>query len=121
MTKKQVQRLIAESYSKEQLDEKKVNDIAKLLSRKDLKQYIRGLKLEEKKRVITVALPSASVYNNTKKIFLDLFPGKTISFQEDKLLMLGGKVQANDMVYDFSLKNRLENFIDELEQTYDED
>jgi F0F1-type ATP synthase delta subunit len=121
MKKKQVHMLVTESYTKEQLDEKKVNSIAKALSRKDLKQYIRGLKLEEKKRVVTVALATASVYNNTKKIFLDLFPGKTVSFQEDKLLMLGGKVQANDMVYDFSLKSRLENFINELEQTYDED
>jgi len=121
MTKKQIQLLVAESYTKETLDEKKVNRIAKVLNRKDLKTYIRGLKLSEKKRVVTVALPSASVYNNTKKIFLDLFPGKTVSFQEDKLLMLGGKIQSNDMVYDFSLKNRLENFINDLEQNYDED
>ncbi len=121
MTKKQIQSLVSESYTKEQLDENKVNTIAKALTRKDLKAYIRGLKLEEKKRVVSVALPSASVYNNTKKIFLDLFPGKTVSFQEDKLLMLGGKVQANDMVYDFSLKNKLENFINELEQSYDEE
>ncbi|MDE2026122.1 MAG: hypothetical protein KGJ07_06515 [Patescibacteria group bacterium] len=121
MTKKQIKTLVVESYTRDQLDENKVNRIAKVLSRKDLKTYIRGLKLEEKKRVVTVALPSASVYNNTKKIFLDLFPGKTVSFQEDKLLMLGGKVQANDMVYDFSLRNKLENFISDLEQNYDEE
>ncbi|MDE2590552.1 MAG: hypothetical protein KGL95_12915, partial [Patescibacteria group bacterium] len=70
MTKKQIKTLVVESYTRDQLDENKVNRIAKVLSRKDLKTYIRGLKLEEKKRVVTVALPSASVYNNTKKIFL---------------------------------------------------
>lgn len=121
MTKKQLNELVMASYTKDNLDEKKVNDIAKRLTRKDLKAYIRSIKLEEKKKVVTVALPSASVYNTTKKVFFELFPGKQISVEEDKLLMLGGRITANDMVYDFSLKKRLEDFLFEVEQSYDED
>lgn len=121
MTKKQLSELVLASYTKDNLDDKKVNQIANSLSRKDLKAYIRSLKLEEKKKLVTVALPTASVYNTTKKIFFDLFPGKQISVEEDKLLMLGARITANDMVYDFSLKKRLEDFLFEVESAYDED
>lgn len=121
MKKKDIQYLIAASYTKDQLDEKKVLKIAKQLQRKDLKLYIRGLKLSEKKHQVSVALPSASVYNTTKQIFFELFPGKTITVNEDKLLLLGARVVADDMVYDFSLKNALDDFLFQLEQTYDEE
>jgi F0F1-type ATP synthase delta subunit len=120
MNKKQIKSLVEESYTNGQLDEEKVSVVAGALSRKDLKTYVRGIKLEEKKHTVTVALASASVYNKTKKIFVDIFPDKTVSFEEDQLLMLGGRVLADDMVYDFSLKRKLENFIDVVEQTYDE-
>jgi len=121
MTRKEISKLIIASYTKENLDEKKVSQIANELTRKDLKLYIRGLKLAEKKKKIYVALPSASIYNTTKKIFVTLFPGKQIEVQEDKLLMLGAKVTANDMVYDLSLKNRLDEFLQTVEDTYDEE
>src|SRR5689334_1366195 len=120
MTRKEIQLLVAGSYTDKHLDEKKVNKIATILKRKDLKAYVRALKLAEKKKTITIALPQASVYNTTKQIFFDLFPGKSITIDEDKLLLLGGKVEADDMVYDFSLKNKLENFLSELEESYDE-
>lgn len=121
MKKKQINQLMLASYTKSALDEKKVTKIANSLSRKDLKVYIRGLKLAEKKKKIYVALPSASVYNTNKKIFINLFPGKQIEVEEDKLLMLGAKVMADDMVYDVSLKNRLDDFLASVEQNYDEE
>ncbi len=121
MTKKEIKTLVMASYTKETLDEKKVERISSLLKKKDLKAYLRGLKLEEKKHTITVALPSASVYNTTRKVFLDLFPGKTISIQEDKLLLLGARVLADDTVYDFTLKKRLEDFLGAVEENYDEE
>ncbi len=121
MRKKQINQLVLASYTKNALDDKKVAKIANSLSRKDLKVYIRGLKLAEKKKKIYVALPSASVYNTSKKIFINLFPGRQIEIEEDKLLMLGGRVMADDMVYDFSLKNRLDDFLAAVEQNYDEE
>lgn len=121
MTKKEIKLLVMSSYDHETLDEKKVEKISSLLSRKDLKAYLRGVKLEEKKHTITVALPSASVYNTTRKIFLDVFPGKTISIQEDKLLLLGARILADDTLFDFTLKKRLEEFLDDVEASYDEE
>jgi F0F1-type ATP synthase delta subunit len=121
MTRKQILQLVSSSYSKNKLDDKKVSKIASLLKRKDLKSYVRALKLQEKKSTVNIALPSAAVYNSSKRIFFDLFPGKSIIISEDKLLLLGGKIVADDMVYDFSLKNKLENFLTELEDTYDEE
>jgi F0F1-type ATP synthase delta subunit len=121
MRKKVLQELVSASYTKNELDGEKVENITKNLKRKDLKSYIRALKLTEKKKHVVVALPSASVYNTTKQLFFDYFPDKKISVREDKLLLLGGEILADDMVYDFSLKNRLENFLDYLADAYDEE
>src|SRR5260370_39127564 len=103
MTKKQVRTLVQESYKKNQLDENKVDGITSDLTRKDLKKYLRALKLHETKKIVTVAVPTASIYNTTKQIFFDVFPDKTIVMSEDRLLMLGAKVRADDMLYDFTL------------------
>src|SRR5882757_4639369 len=119
MTKKQLRGLIQESYTKEQLDEQKVDMIISKLKRKDLKSYVRALKLKENKKNVTVAVPSVTVYNTTKQIFFDIFPGKTITMNEDKLLMLGGRIQADDMVYDFSLQRKLDDILDEIDRTYE--
>jgi len=121
MTRKQIHQLVLGSYTKDKLDDKKITKIASLLRRKDLKSYVRALKLQEKKGSVHVALPTASIYNSSKRIFFDLFPGKSITLSEDKLLLLGGKIVADDMVYDFSLKNKLENFLLDLEESYDEE
>lgn len=121
MTKKQLKSLVQESYNKEELDAKKVDMIASKLKRKDLKSYIRALKLTENKKTVTVAVSSATVYNTSKQIFFELFPGKTITMSEDKLLMLGARVQADDVVYDFTLKKKLEDILDEIDRTYGQD
>ena len=121
MTKKQIVQLVEASYDKGALNSEKVDQVSILLKKHDLKAYIRAIKLTEKKKEVNIALPIASVYNTNKKIFLDLFPGKTVTINEDKLLMLGARVRADDMVYEFSLKNKLEVFLDELASTYDED
>ncbi len=121
MTKKQLRELIQESYTKDKLDEQKVDVIASKLKRKDLKSYIRALKLKEDRNIVTVAVTSATIYNTTKQIFFDLFPGKTITMSEDKLLMLGARVRADDMIYDFSLQRKLEDILDEIDRTYGEE
>lgn len=121
MTKKQIKQLILASYTKDKLDQKKVEKVAKFLKKKDLKLYVKGLKNNEKKKEVVIAVPSASVYNTSKKIFFDAFPGKSITVREDKLLMLGSKVTADDMVYDFSLKKKLEDFLHDIEDNYDEE
>ena len=121
MTKREIQTLIQASYKEGQLNEEKVEEISRLLKRRDLKSYIRGIKLEEKKKEVTVALPTASVYNKSKEVIFDLFPGKHVHINQDELLMLGAKITTGDMVYEYTLKQKLEDFLDQLIETYDEE
>lgn len=110
MTKKLINQLVAASYTKDALDGKKVEKIASLLSRAELKLYIRGLKLAEKKQTITLVLPDKTFYNKT-------LLGKTkkqVKVVEDKSLLLGAKVIDNDTVYDLSLQNSLNEFISSI-------
>lgn len=114
MTKKQISALVSASYTKNELDSKKVEKVASLLSRADLKKYIRALKLSEKSKTISLVLPDAKLYNSNKQNFESLFKDKKIVVEEDPSLLLGLKVIDNDMVYDLSLKNSLESFAKEL-------
>ncbi|HXS15227.1 MAG TPA: hypothetical protein VN711_03800 [Candidatus Saccharimonadales bacterium] len=113
MTKKIINQLVSASYKDNNLNAESVNRITSLLSRKELKAYIRSLKLSEKARTISLVLPMKSVYNKT--IFDKLFQGKKVAVSEDPSLLLGLKIIDNDMVYDMTLKERLENFVQELQ------
>ena len=110
MTKKIIAQLVAASYTKDTLDSKKVEKVVKLLSRSDLKLYIRGLKLAEKQKTITLVLPDKKFYNKS------LLSGtkKRVVVMEDPSLLLGAKIIDNDMVYDVSLKNNITEFIQSL-------
>lgn len=109
MTKKDIAKLVVASYTKDTLDSKKVERIVKLLKRAELKIYIRGLKLSEKSKTISLVLPSRKLYNKT------LTAGnKRIEILEDPSLILGAKIIDNDTVIDMSLKNNLDTFIQSL-------
>lgn len=110
MTKKLINQLVEASYTKGQLDNKKVTRVAKLLTRADLKKYIRGLKLVEKANTISLVLPDVKLYNksllgNTKK---------QVRVIEDTSLLLGVQVIDNDTVYDLTLKSTIERFLQSL-------
>lgn len=113
MTKKQIKELVNASYIKDKLDAKKVEKIAALLSRADLKEYIRALKLAEKSHTVSLVLPDTKLYNNNRKFWESTFKNKRIVVEEDPSLLLGIKVINNDMVYDMTLKNNLELFAKE--------
>lgn len=120
MTKKLLQQLVLASYKGDSLDAKIVDEIAKRLDRQDLKAYVRALKLMEQKKKIYIAMPKASVYNTSKKTLESLFPTKDLIFEEDPTLLLGMRLIDNDMVYEMSLKERLESILDEVNQQYSE-
>lgn len=109
MTKKQIKRLALASYTKEQLDAKKVKRVAKILSRQDLKEYIKILRELEKSKQVTVFVPRLYKSKEIEKKISDSFPGKKIIFQQDPSLMAGLRVENNDLVYELSLNNTLEN------------
>lgn len=116
MQRKLLTSLVDYSYSKGKLDENRVFTIAKTLSRRDLKVYIRALKLAEQKHKVYIAVAKRSVYNESKKMFKGIFEGKEIILQEDPSLLLGARIVDNDIVYDFTLKERLESIADQIDE-----
>lgn len=117
MTKKQIRKLAEQSYKI--LDEEKAKQISSLLSRKDLKEYIRQLKFIEKQNEVIIALPSINSYNKSDKFFETLFAGKKVIYQEDRSLLLGAKITDNDIVYDINLKSKLEEAASYIQEDYE--
>lgn len=116
MNSKKIDKLIAASYKDNSLDQKKVNQIAALISKSDLKKYINGLKLIEKEKSLIISSP---INNQNLEKFEKLFPHKRIVFKKDPALMLGIRVVDNDVVYEFTLKNYLDKILSYIEQNYD--
>lgn len=116
MNSKKINKLVVTSYKDNYLDQKKVNKIASLISKSDLKKYINGLRLAEKKKSLIISSP---INNQDFKKFEKLFPHKKIIFKKDPSLMLGIKVVDNDVVYEFTLKNSLDKILNYIEQNYD--
>ena len=109
MKKKQIARLVKASYSSNNiLDEKNTLKIASLLSKKDLRVYIKQIKNSEQKKTVKITLP-VSYRNTIDKKFSLVFKNKMIQYDFDKSLLLGAKITDNDVVYDISLKGILEN------------
>ncbi len=111
MTKKQIKNLVVASYNRNMLDAKKVKRIVNLLSRADLKEYIKGIKAFEDSKKLTIFAPSLSTAKVLKQQLAKLFPNKTIVDREDRTLLAGVKIIDNDDVYDFNLRNNLQNLV----------
>jgi hypothetical protein len=116
MNSKKISKLVLASYDNSNLNQKRVSKIASLISKTDLKKYINGLKLEEKKKNLIISSP---IDNFDTKMFKKLFPHKKIIFKKNSSLMLGIKVEDNDIIYDFTLKNSFEKILRYIEQNYD--
>lgn len=119
MTISDTKALVEASYTNEVLDEKKVMDYASHMNRKMLKTYVRFLKEYEKSRNVIIALASIKSYNTNRKLFEDGFKGKTITTLEDKSLISGILIQDNDMIFESSLNNTLENLASDIEKNYE--
>lgn len=101
--------LVFQSYTHGELDEEKVTSFAKKLNRRQLKEYINALKQEEKKRVVEVFLvgqPGTIEKQAIKK----MFPKKKIIYYENPTLIAGIKIQNNDDIHEFNLRDSLESF-----------
>lgn len=116
MNSKKIDKLVLASYSNNVLNEKKVFKISTLLSKSDLKKYINGLKLAERKKSLIVSSP---INNQDLKKFEKLFPNKKILFKKDPSLMLGIRIVDDDMIYEFTLKNSLDKILSHIEKNYD--
>lgn len=116
MNSKKINKLVLTSYRGNALDQKIVNKIASIISKNDLKKYINALKLRERKKSLIISSP---INNQDLKKFEKLFPNKKIIFKKDPSLLLGVNVVDNDIVYEFTLRNSLDNIINYIEQNYD--
>lgn len=116
MNSKKIDKLVLASYSDSLLNRKKVFKITTLLSKSDLKKYINGLKLTEKKKSLIISSP---MNNQDLNKFEKLFPNKRIIFKKDPTLILGMEIVDNDIVYEFTLKNSLDKIVSYIEQNYD--
>ena len=116
MNKKTIGKLVLASYKNNSLNQKEINKIVTLVSKTDLKKYINGLRLAEKKKSLIVCSPSN---NQDLKKFEKLFPHKKIIFRKDPSLLLGMEIIDNDIVYEFTLKNSLDKILNYIEQNYD--
>lgn len=109
MTKRQIKSLVLQSYTRNNLDVKKVKKIIKFLSRNNLKQYVKTLKAYEESKEVSVVLPSIDENKDIERKLREIFPNKKIIFSQDPSLMLGAKIIDNDKIFEFNLKNTLEN------------
>ncbi len=120
MTKKQIERLVLESYAGNSMDTRRVEKLTSGISRGDLKIYIRALKNWERKTSIEIITPDERYQKDLKLSMIKrLFPNKEIKFKVDSSLISGVKIVSEDMVYDFNLKNTLEEIVEHIRSQYD--
>ncbi len=116
INKSKLRKLARYSSTNNNLSQAKVEKISKLLKREDLKYYVKMLKQIERKNTVTLVasdenLPSTQAV--AKKIS-KLYPNKKIQIQIDPTLIAGIKVINDDLIYELSLKNILEEAITEI-------
>ncbi len=112
---KQIKKLVIASYTKNYLDEKKVAKIATYLSKSKLREYIKALRAFERQNTVVVTLTDA----NEKTVvedFSKLFKDKKIVIKEDKSLIAGVKIEDFDDVYEFNLKEKINNIVSFINQ-----
>ena len=117
MSKKLLKQLINYSYKENILSVENVNKVASLLSRKDLRYYLKGLKIQERKVVVFIDVPMNNI--DIKDKLRGVFPNKKIVLNIDPSLILGVKIIDDDMLFEVNVKNSLNKILSYIEQDYD--
>lgn len=112
MNENKIKKLTLQSYRKNCLDKRRVRKIAKKLTRRELKTYIRYLKRLEAEKNVQIYLPLSLELN--KKDLARYFPNKNIIYNLDPMLLLGIKIVNNDQVFELNLRNTFNSIIDYL-------
>lgn len=116
MNKKFIKKLAHNSFTDNKLDEKKVKVISSNLNRGRLKTYLREIKNISQKNTVYITIPSNSTLTeDASKTFSRLFPGRKIEIRVDTTLIGGVRIENYDMIYDLSIKSRLEDSIKSIE------
>src|SRR5258705_8325278 len=112
--KKQIQKLVLQSYKNNQLDGKVVAMIADRMNRQSLKQYIHLLKQTEKKKQVIITSPKSLTTADMKKLE-GQFPGKKFIYILDPEMINGIRISDKDNEYETSLKQTFNDIIRFLE------
>ena len=114
MIKKNFTKLVAHSYTDEgYLDEKTIDQITEHMNRKTLKEYLRVLKQEEKKRQVIVNSPTPLTPEDRAKMQAQ-FPTKKIFYMIDPEMISGIQVVNNDEELEISLNQTFDDIINHL-------
>ena len=119
MTIREIKELAEQSFANGNLDVKIIKRTIALLGKKHLKAYIKFLKKLENERVVWVFTPMDKVEDKITGKIKSMFPNKKIEYVADPSLIAGLRVVDNDLVYEFNLKDFLDNVITYLKQSYD--
>ncbi len=115
MNIKDIKNLASSSFTKGNLDEKKVSRITKALNRSDLRKYINALKLIAQKSTVKV-WTSTNLDKKTQESLKSLFKGKKIQTLKDEDLLAGIKIQDFDNIYDLNIKNTLNTMVSHIRE-----
>lgn len=116
MKRKLITQLVKASYTDGKLDSEKVNRIAALLRRKELKQYINAIKLQELRSKVTI-ISAFPLDKKEQESFTDLFPNKNIITNTDPSLILGLRVINTDTVYEMNVRDSLHRMSEYIEES----
>ena len=114
MDKKLLKQLILISYKNGKLNSEIVSKIAEKLTRQQLKLYIQALKNAEKLQNVYIDAP-IEPQKDTINAIKTIFPNKNILTRTDKSLLVGTKIMYNDDIFEMSLKNSLDQIIENIE------
>jgi len=117
MKRQTLKQMVIGSYSDGELDARKINKIADLLTKNELRLYIKALKNWEKENKITIEV--ANKEGLDLKELEELFPNKKMVITVNQALLLGMRLQSNDDIFEMSLKNTLEKVTEHIEEQYD--
>lgn len=116
ISRPKIKKLAHASFKNAQLDAPRVRKISKLLKKEELKYYIKALKQIENKKTITLVVSDEdidSVANVVEKI-RKIYPDKKILIKTDPTLIAGIKVINDDLIYEVSVKQILEDYMTKL-------
>jgi len=113
MNTKTIKNLASASYTRNSLDLKKINRITKHLTKVELKQFIKELKIIENKKKVHVFLANPASLA-VKKQLKKLYPGKDVIFKEDKTLIAGIKIIDSDLVLEQNIKNNFNKIVNHI-------
>ncbi len=119
MTTKQIKKLAAQSFKDDNMDIKKIKRIIPHLRKRELKTYIKFIKKLENEKEVKVFTPVEMADKKIIDSITSIFPNKRVKYAVGPDIIAGIRIVDNDMVYEFNLKDSLENLIAHIKQSYD--